>query len=76
MNTLLDLYKRYVDGEYVIEDVSRILSYITIPQLSAEYIKQVENQVEWIRVMCDEKDQKEKVMKLLEDMIQIARSRE
>lgn len=69
MNELLDLYKRYADGEYEIGDVSRILSYIAIPNFDHEYIKQAEDQVEWIRFMTDEKDQKVKVLALLDEMI-------
>lgn len=69
MDELLDLYKRYVDEEYTIADVSRMLSYIAVPQLSEEYIRQVENQIEWIRFMCEQDEQKERVISLLDEMI-------
>lgn len=69
MDDLLDLYKRYISGEYDIGDVSRMLSYIAIPNLGHEYIRQVENQIEWIQFMTDEKDQKEKVLTLLDELI-------
>ena len=69
MVELLDLYKHYAAGEYDIGDVSRILSYMAISHLDPEYIRQVETQIEWIRFMSDEKDQKEKVLALLDEMI-------
>lgn len=36
----MDLYKKYIDGEYGISDVSRIVSYIALPNVSEEYIRQ------------------------------------
>ena len=62
VDDLLDLYNRYFSGEYDIGDVSRMLSYIAIPNLDHEYIRQVESQIEWIRFMSEEKEQKEKCL--------------
>lgn len=74
MDDLLELYKLYADEEYSIEDVSRIISYIAIPQLDEEYIRQIENQIEWIRFMCDKNEQKGKVISLLNEMIEKVKS--
>ena len=41
MDDLMDLYKKYIDGEYDISDVSRIVSYIALPNVSEEYIRQL-----------------------------------
>ena len=36
MDDLMDLYKKYSNGEYDISDISRIISYIALPNVSEE----------------------------------------
>jgi len=69
VDKLQELLRKYNDGEYDIADVSRIISYMAIPNVNDEYLKQVEYQIEWIRFMTSESSQKEKINSLLEDLI-------
>lgn len=69
VDKLQELLRKYNDGEYDIADVSRIISYMAIPNVNDEYLKQVEYQIEWIRFMTSDSSQKEKVNSLLEDLI-------
>jgi hypothetical protein len=69
VDKLQELLKKYNDGEYDIADVSRIISYMAIPNVNDEYLKQVEYQIEWIRFMTSDSSQKEKINSLLEDLI-------
>jgi len=48
MDELMDLYKKFIDGEYDISDVSRIIFYIALPNVGEEYIRQLEYQIEYI----------------------------
>ncbi len=70
MDDLLDLYRKYDEGKYSIADVSRILSYIAIPGVSEEDVEQVEDQIESIRFLTAENEQKEKVKYLLDQLIE------
>ena len=70
MDDLMDLYKRYIDGEYDISDVSRIVSYIALPNVSEEYIRQLEYQIEYIRFMSTKEEQTERVKLLLKELIE------
>lgn len=69
MDDLTDLYKKYSNGEYDISDVSRIISYIALPNVSEEYIRQLEYQIEHIRFMSTKEEQTERIKLLLEELI-------
>ena len=66
----MDLYKKYSNGEYDISDVSRIISYIALPNVSEEYIRQLEYQIEHIRFMSAKEEQTERIKLLLEELIE------
>jgi hypothetical protein len=70
MDDLMELYKKYSNGEYDISDVSRIISYIALPNVSEEYIRQLEYQIEHIRFMSPKEEQTERIKLLLEELIE------
>lgn len=70
MNELNMLYEKYNSGEYDIADVSRILSYISISDEVDEVVQNVEYQIENIRFLTSESEQKEKVNAILVELIE------
>lgn len=70
MDDLMELYKKYNNGEYDISDVSRIISYIALPNVSEEYIRKLEYQIELIRFMSTKEEQTERIKLLLEELIE------
>ena len=70
LEDLLEIYRKYNEGKYDIGDVSRIISYISFPQVSEEEMKKVEDEIELIRFFSVEKEQKDKVNKLLAELIE------
>lgn len=72
VNELYEIYRKYNEGEYDIADVSRIISYASISQVSEEDLKKVEDEIELVRFFSSKKEQKEKVNKLLIELIEKA----
>lgn len=70
MDELMDLYKKFIDGEYDISDVSRIISYIALPNVGEEYIRQLEYQIEYISFMSTKEEQTERIKMLLKELIE------
>ena len=70
MDELMDLYKKFIDGEYDISDVSRIISYIALPKVGEEYIRQLEYQIEYISFMSTKEEQTERIKMLLKELIE------
>ena len=65
MKELLDLFNKYMNEEYEIEDVSRVLSYISIPELKDDELKDAEYQIERIRFLLSANEQKKRVREIL-----------
>lgn len=72
MDELFELYHRYKDGIYSISDVERIVSYMPVPNVDDKYLKDVENQIEMIRFLTEESEQKQKVLSVLYELIKKA----
>ena len=70
MNELILLYEKYNNGSYDIADVSRILSYIALPDELDEDIEEVEYNIERIRFLISKQEQKEHVNKILLQLIE------
>lgn len=69
MSELNIIMNKYNNGEYDIEDVSRSLSYMAISDELIEALESAENEIENIRFLCSDNEQKEAVKKVLENLI-------
>ena len=70
MEELLNLFNKYINEEYGIEDVSRILSYISIPELTDYELENAEYQIERIRFLSSDTEQKKRVQEILLELIE------
>lgn len=72
---LIELRNNYVNGGDDINGASRMLSYIITPLLCDDVIRQFESQLECLRSVRDEKDQKESFLALIDEAIVKVRNR-
>ena len=72
---LIELRNSYVNGGDDFNGASRMLSYIITPLLCDDVIRQFESQLECIRRVRDEKDQKERFLALIDEAIMKLRNR-
>lgn len=69
MNDLILLFEKFNSGDYDIADVSRILSYIALPDELDADIEEVEYNIEMIRFLSSQNEQMEQVNKILLQLI-------
>lgn len=69
MTELIILYEKYINGEYDIADVSRILSYAAISDEMDEDIANAEDQIESLRFLSSDGEQREGVIKILLELM-------
>lgn len=65
MTELIILYEKYINGEYDIADISRILSYAAISDEMDEDIANAEHQIENLRFLSSGGEQRRGVIKIL-----------
>lgn len=70
MNDLILLFEKYNRGDYDIADVSRILSYMELPDELDEDVEEAEYNIEMIRFLNSQNEQKEQVNKILLELIE------
>ena len=70
MNDLILLFEKYNSGDYDIADVSRILSYMALPDELDEEIQEAEYNIEMVRFLNSQNEQKEQVNKILLELIE------
>ena len=70
MNDLILLFEKYNKGDYDIADVSRILSYMALPDELDEDIEEAEYNIEMIRFLNSQNEQKKQVNKILLELIE------
>ena len=75
MEELLNLFNKYTNEEYEIEDVSRILSYISIPELTDDELRNAEYQIERIRFLLPANEHKKRVQEILLELIKKGKMR-
>ncbi len=69
MDNLLDIYNKYIESEYTVEDVSRIISYISFDGIDYITLKNSEYEIEKARFTMNEVDQKKVVCSILKKLI-------
>lgn len=69
MDKLLDIYNKYIESEYTVEDVSRILSYVSFDGIDYTTLKNSEYEIEKARFTMNEVDQKKVVCSILKKLI-------
>ena len=69
MAELILLYEKYMNGEYDIADVSRILSYEAISDELDEEIANAEDQIESLRFLSSGGEQRAGVIKILLELM-------
>ena len=70
MTELILLYEKYMNGEYDIADVSRILSYAAISDEMDEDIAGAESQIERLRFLSSGGEQRAGVIKILLELME------
>lgn len=70
MNELIIIYEKYNKGEYDIADISRILSYIALPDEMDEDVENAEYRIEKIRFLRSRNEQKGDVNAILVELIE------
>lgn len=70
MDDLIILYEKYNKGEYDIADISRILSYIALPDEMDEVVEEAEYRIENIRFLKSQNEQKGGVNAILVELIE------
>lgn len=70
MNDLILLFEKYNNGDYDISDVSRLLSYMALPDELDVDIEKAEYKIEMIRFLESYNEQKEQANKVLLDLIE------
>ncbi len=70
MDDLIILYEKYNKGEYDIVDISRILSYIALPDEMDEDVEEAEYRIENIRFLNSQNEQKGDVNAILVELIE------
>ncbi len=70
MDDLIMLFEKYNRGEYDIADISRILSYIALPDEMDEDVENAEYSIEKIRFLYSRSEQKEQVNMILIELIE------
>lgn len=69
MDDLILLFDKYNRGDYNIADVSRILSYMALPDELDEEIEEAEYNIERIRFLTSQNEQRKQVNKILLELI-------
>lgn len=65
MEEIKIIYEKYCMCEYDIGDVSRMLSYIAVPDSISDLVSEAENEIEYIRFMVSENEQYNRVKDVL-----------
>ncbi len=69
MNELEQICQKFINREYSVDDLSRRISVIAVPDIMLSKIKETENKLEYIRFCVPDNEQYDQCVKIINKLL-------